>query len=167
MKNIKIRPVYLVLLVCLFFSTRGAAQKPESWLIRLGTESGVGARWALTDSLRLEGVVGVRWQGLQAIVTVQRVHRHIGQTASLHAYWGGGAHLGVHGKANRYVRDTYTTQLSTYMSMGLDLVGGLEFAPVGKNWSISLDWRPAINFTGAAPLTLANAGLMFAWGRSN
>lgn len=67
-------------------------------------------------------------------------------------YVGPGVHFGVY-------RSEYKDEYKTSIDFGIDGVIGLDYKFAGAPVNISLDWQPAITFTGSGASTPAYGGL--------
>jgi hypothetical protein len=115
--------------------------------LRAGFGNGLTVKHFVNNNAALEGILYARWNGL-IVGGLYEVHRNIAEVNGLRWFYGGGAHLGTWnaGKGNPNWGDN--SMSSTVV--GIDGIIGLDYKIPTIPINLSLDWKPAINFSGNA-----------------
>ena len=109
---------------------------------RFGDYSGLTVKHFLSNSTAGEGLFSFGYGGF-LLTGLYELQKPIVGAPNLDWYVGIGGHLGsVNGNANRW-NGNYN---GSYMAIGIDFIGGLEYSFREAPFSIALDWKPAINF---------------------
>lgn len=140
-------PKATMLLVALFFSCGISAQIYHSAAgIRIAYGGVLSYKYSLNDHIMAEGILSVRWNG---VVLTGLIERYTTAFSNPNAYWyyGGGLHLGLGGRENG-INPPENANSQTYINLGMDLIGGLEYRFQKIPFSASVDYIPAFYFTG-------------------
>lgn len=111
--------------------------------LRGGAGLGITVKHFINEKAALEGIVNSRWDGFN-ITGLYEVHVNAFNTTGLNWYYGGGAHIGFwDGNNVPWIND-----VDSYTIIGIDFIGGLEYRMEDFPLVVSVDWKPAINFSG-------------------
>jgi hypothetical protein len=128
---------------------------------RLGLAYGLNAKYFLrlhpTTRVHnaLEGMLTTRYEGANATVLFEH-HRDAFNTQGLNLYFGGGVHFGVW-NSSAVDWDTEKTGYNPYT--GLDAIIGMEYVIADLPVSVSLDWKPSVNFVSDLNLMIDELAL--------
>ncbi|WP_215225274.1 hypothetical protein [Echinicola shivajiensis] len=111
--------------------------------LRAGVTNGLTVKQFLTYDAAVEGIIHTRWKGL-LVTGLYEVHKDIREIQGLKWFYGGGAHLGTWGKKTNPPFDSDETE---YTVFGIDGIIGLDYKFVDAPVNLSLDYKPAYNFT--------------------
>jgi hypothetical protein len=114
--------------------------------LRAGSGNGLTVKHFITDRNALEGILYARWNGL-IVGGLYEVHRDIRDVRGLQWFYGGGAHLGTW---NNRANPRWGNPNESYTVVGIDGIVGLDYKIQTIPINLSLDWKPAFNFTGNA-----------------
>ncbi|MFN2428737.1 MAG: hypothetical protein ABR574_01885 [Cryomorphaceae bacterium] len=98
------------------------------------------------QNLYTEGILGVRWGGAK-ITGLLEWHFPAFGTDNFYWYGGGGMHLGYHYRRNR-INAKPPDGANRQFNLGLDAIGGLEYAFSPFPVLVSLSYKPGFDFTG-------------------
>lgn len=136
-----------MIVVALFFSVSSAAQPFSSAVgVRASVGGIVSYKHSLNAEIMAEGIMSLRWKG---VIVTALLERYSPAFANPNAWWyyGGGLHLGFSGRQNSF-DPAVGANTTTYINLGMDLVGGLEYRFDKLPLSVSADYIPAFYFTG-------------------
>jgi len=103
----------------------------------------VTAKHFISETRTLEGILSTRWRGFN-INGLYEIQDIAFDTPSLYWYYGFGGHIGFwDAHYNRWFNDN-----ANYTVIGIDGIIGMEYCFAEIPFSISLDWKPAINLAG-------------------
>ncbi len=148
----------LAVLVILFFSNPISGQEYRQAVGgRLAAGGLATYKFKLKESLYAEGLLSLRWKG---VILTGLVEKQSHFFKSKHTYWvyGAGLHLGIHGRDN-VLNPADSLNQRTYINMGIDLVGGIEYCFPAWPITIGVDYLPVIYFTGTRGLVGEGLGL--------
>ena len=93
-----------------------------------------------------EGILAFRWGGIEITALAER-YKPAFDSENANWFIGAGMHLGFHGRDNSFnpEKDANTT---TYINLGIDLIGGLAYNFPEIPINVSIDYKPAFHFTG-------------------
>ncbi len=93
-----------------------------------------------------EGIMSVRWNG---VIFTGLIEHYSTAFSNENVYWyfGGGMHLGFCGRENN-IHPEFGANAPTYINLGVDLIGGLEYRFNKFPITASVDYLPAFYFTG-------------------
>jgi hypothetical protein len=131
----------LIIIALLAIATAANAQEYKTALgLRAGAPFGFTIKHFVAPKFALEGIVSPRYAGAE-LVGLLEYHVNAFGVEGFRWYFGGGMHLGAYGHHKRF------DNRDGGVYIGIDGIGGLEynFKPVPIN--ISVDLKPAINFT--------------------
>jgi hypothetical protein len=128
-----------------FFITLGLfAQDYNTGIgIRAGTSNGLTVKHFIGKNSLIEGIFITRRQGYN-FTGLYEIYRPAFNVNRLNWFYGFGAHIGSYrgGEERRIDED------SNEWLFGIDGIIGMEYNFVDIPFNISLDWKPAIDFTG-------------------
>lgn len=138
------RKILLTLLIISFMSVFTHAQDYNTGIgIRAGTSNGLTVKHFINTNSVLEGIFATRWQGYNFTGLFQKYNQAF-NVNRLNWFYGFGAHIGSYrGDEHRRFDDD-----EHHLLFGIDGIIGLEYNFNGIPFSISLDWKPSIDFTG-------------------
>ena len=113
--------------------------------LRGGLATGITYKHFLNKTNAIEGILTTRWQGFSA-TGLYEIHDVAFETANLFWYYGGGAHLGFY---DNYMNTPWLDKDESAVLTGIDGIIGIEYNIREIPVNISVDWKPAINFTGS------------------
>ncbi|MFP4059043.1 MAG: hypothetical protein ACLFUC_01000 [Bacteroidales bacterium] len=140
---------YIFVLAFAFVFTSVFSQKHEyidALGLRGGLSSGITYKHFIDKTRALEGIITTRWHGF-SITGLFEFHDIAFETAHLYWYYGGGAHVGFY---DGYKNTPWLNSGESAVLLGVDGIIGIEYNIQEIPVNISLDWKPAINFTGGA-----------------
>jgi hypothetical protein len=113
--------------------------------LRGGWESGLTIKHFIGNKSALEGILATRWRGFE-ITGLYEVHNTAFHADRLKWLYGLGAHVGFWNGDNtqRY----WGTPGTNYTVVGVDGILGLEYSFIEVPINLSIDWKPAFNFSG-------------------
>lgn len=100
----------------------------------------------LHNNIYGEGILSFRWGGAKVTGLVEW-HLPAFDTERLHWYGGGGMHVGYHYRNNK-INAEPSDDVAQQINLGLDAIGGLEYALKSFPILISVSYKPGIEFTG-------------------
>lgn len=107
---------------------------------RLGAYNGLTVKHFIANDRALEGLLTTRWRGF--IVTgLYEFQRSFAEVDGLAWFLGGGAHFGSWSDGYSY----YGKQYNSGIVIGIDFILGLEYKFQNAPFTISLDYKPAMN----------------------
>ncbi len=159
-------PAFIVSIACIILNpVQGLAQRSygndytTSAGLRLSPFYGPGLKHFFRKSDAVEGILHSMW-GAWKVTGLYEKHLPALGEPGLQFFFGGGAHIGFGGSRyyGRWYRDYYGGSRAL---AGIDGILGLEYTIQDKNipLSISLDWKPAIDFGHNGWFRGAEAGL--------
>ena len=101
---------------------------------------------SLNSDIMAEGILSVRWDGVIFTGLIER-YKPAFSKENVYWYYGGGMHLGFCGRRN-IIRPEAGANSKTYINLGADLIGGLEYRFEKIPFTASVDYLPAFYFTG-------------------
>ncbi|GAB2620375.1 hypothetical protein [Belliella aquatica] len=113
--------------------------------LRAGSGNGLTVKHFISQKAALEGILYTRWRGL-IVGGLYEVHNDIREVQGLQWFYGGGAHLGTW-NANRG-NTPWGEPNRSYTVFGLDAIIGLDYKFQDAPVNLSLDYKPAFNFSG-------------------
>lgn len=122
----------------------------QSYKSALGVRASYGGlisyKHQLNSEYFAEGIVAVRWGGVEFTALMERAQMAFNNE---NAFWyiGGGMHLGFHGRDNT-INPPEGANTTTYINLGADLIGGLEYCFPDVPLNLSIDYKPSFHFTG-------------------
>jgi len=138
---------------CLFFHAN--AQDYNTGLgLRVGPYIGFTVKHFLNEKSAIEGLVSTRWKGIE-FTGLYEIHNQAFKTEGLNWYFGGGGHIGFYNESNK---ESGTAE-TAYTNVGIDGILGLEYSFKEAPINLSIDWKPAINFTGDTGFWADNGAL--------
>ncbi len=119
---------------------------------RIGTETGITVKHYLNSSFAVEGLGLWYHQGLR-VGGLALQHVDLDRQGVTRLFAGAGLHAGYDG------RKLETDKLTA--AAGMDIVGGVAFIIPNLPIELSLDWKPAWEWTGNKGFSLQRAGVSF------
>ncbi len=111
--------------------------------LRGGFANGLTLKHFVSQNTAFEGIVASRWKGLELTVLYE-IHSRAFDVDRLNWYYGFGGHIGFwDGKHAHWGGDG-----QNYTVIGIDGILGLEYSFEEIPFNISVDWKPAFNFSG-------------------
>jgi hypothetical protein len=140
-----LKRVTLLFILSVFVTMSVKAQDYRTGIgLRTGPSFGLTAKHFVTENQALEGLLLARWGGFH-VTGLYQFHSGRILFDGLHLFYGAGAHYGAFtGKADRKY---YSAPDKKYTAIGVDGILGLDYNFSGFPFNISLDWKPAMNFT--------------------
>jgi hypothetical protein len=140
--------VYLTAVLFFLFARSTFAQSYQTGVgARLGYYNGFTVKHFVNKINAVEGLLSFRWSGI--IVTgLYEWQKPVTGVENLDWQIGGGAHLGfVNGNdySDTYYHHHYNDNFTV---IGVDFILGLEYTFKEAPFTLGLDWKPAVNFTG-------------------
>lgn len=150
MKKFLVVMMILVLSISFAFSQAEIDTKKMQWSARLGNPVGFGLRFPTGESNAIQAQIGVSNSSIINITGLYEWHKplNIGEIEGLSWFFGGGAHVGLIGVPA--------------LNIGIDGIIGVEYdlmPMLNFPMSVSLDYKPAINFLGNFTRDLASFAL--------
>jgi hypothetical protein len=149
----------LVMVASFAFSQETVEKKAFDAGLRLGPRPGFNARMFLSESSNIEALFTFRSTGMILTGMYQfGKPLNIFNIEGLRWYVGGGIHAGWWAAGSSF----WIASLSTWdtdVSVGIDLIAGLEYSLepwINFPLSLSIDYKPGINFFGQWAGTLAD-----------
>lgn len=142
-----IYPKATILLVVFFFSFALSAQIYHSAAgLRASYGGLISYKRSLNTEIMAEGIMSIRWNG---VIFTGLIERYTPAFSKENVYWyyGGGMHLGFGGRDNTILPESGANS-KTYINIGVDLIGGLEYRFDNFPITASVDYLPAFYFTG-------------------
>lgn len=138
------RKTILLFLLIFIFTIRVDAQDYNTGIgIRAGTSNGLTIKHFIAQESLVEIIFASRWHGYN-LTGLYQVYKQAFKTNRLNWFYGVGAHIGSYqGEEHRRFDDD-----NNYWLLGLDGIIGLEYNFHEIPFNISLDWKPAVDFTG-------------------
>lgn len=136
-----------IFLVAFFFSFAVQAQIYHSAAgLRASYGGLISYKHTLNAQIMAEGILSVRWDG---VIFTGLIERYTPAFSKENMYWyyGGGMHLGFCGRDNT-INPESGANSKTYINLGADLIGGLEYRFDKIPFTASVDYLPAFYFTG-------------------
>lgn len=93
-----------------------------------------------------EGIFALRWGGVEVTALIEKSQKAFNNENAFW-YFGGGMHLGIHGRDNT-INPPDAENTRTYINLGADLIGGIEYGFPKSPISVSMDYKPSFHFTG-------------------
>jgi hypothetical protein len=142
-----------------FFTASGVSSQENQTAIGLRIAAGglITAKYHFDDQYALEGILTTRWNGASLHALLERYQKNE-QTQNLYWYYGGGLHLGLHGR-NNVINPEEGSNDKVYINLGIDLIGGLEYRLPKAPFVIAADYMPSFYFTGNRWLVPEGIGL--------
>ena len=134
-----------------------AQESSTSIGVRVAAGGLFSAKHFLNHEYALEGIFSARWNGVGLHALIQK-YQSIEDQANLYGYYGGGLHLGLHGR-NNVINPADETNKGVFLNLGIDIVGGIEYRLDSAPIVFSLDYMPSFYFTGNRWLVPENIGL--------
>lgn len=146
----------IVITAFLLVTTFGFAQSYSTGIgLRGGFASGITAKHFITEENALEGILSTRWNGFM-ITGLYEIQNIAFDTPGLYWYYGFGGHIGFW---DGDVDHRWFDENKSYTVLGIDGVIGLEYAFAEVPFSVSLDWKPAVNIIGFSSFWGDSGGL--------
>lgn len=111
--------------------------------VRGGFAQGITIKHFVSGTSALEGIIASRWKGIE-LTGLYEIHGRAFQVDRLNWYAGFGGHVGAwDGQDARWGDDG-----DSYTVVGIDGIIGLEYNFERVPFNLSVDWKPAYNFSG-------------------
>ncbi|NEN23865.1 hypothetical protein G3O08_10170 [Cryomorpha ignava] len=136
--------------VCIaaFFFLSGAIA--QSYKSAVGSRASYGGLLTYKHQLNAqyfaEGIVAIRWGGVEFTALIEKSQKAF-HNENTFWYIGGGMHLGFHGRDNT-INPPEAKNTTTYINLGADLIGGIEYCFPDFPINVSIDYKPSFHFTG-------------------
>ena len=114
-------------------------------------------KYFYADQKAAEGIISFRWSGV-IFTGLLEWQRPLAGSSTFSWYYGGGFQLGLH-SADTEFEPELDYKPKTYVLPGIDGILGLEYSFAEMPFSLSLDWKPAIIFTGSRDFIPEGVGL--------
>jgi hypothetical protein len=137
------RSILIIVLSIGFAITMNAQEYKTGLGIRAGNSLGFTIKHFQSKKVALEGLLTTRWEGFE-FTGLYEVHGQAFQVDHLTWYYGGGLHIGFYNGSHTHWGEPGTS----YTLFGMDGILGLEYSFADVPISLSLDWKPELNFTG-------------------
>ena len=113
--------------------------------LRGGFGYGVTGKYFISDNAAVEGIVNSLWKNNGFIITgLYEIHTSAFDIDEIKVYYGGGAHIGFWSSGGKWI-DPDGDEGGTII--GVDGILGIEYTFLDIPINVSIDWKPAINFT--------------------
>ena len=112
--------------------------------LRAGVSNGLTVKHFLSNRAAIEGMLHTRWKGL-LITGLYEVHQDIQEFPGLRWFYGGGAHIGTWNGNKGH--PSWRQNHNGYTVFGLDGIIGLDYSFDNAPINLTLDYKPAINFS--------------------
>lgn len=142
------KKLFLILSLCLFASMSVAQEYDQSIGLRFGFANGITYKKSLDGVSAIE-VLGSFKRRAITVTALYEVHVYVFDTDNLYVYLGVGGHIGVLSPANA----------ENTLLLGVDGIGGIEYAFDEIPLALSLDLKPAVNLIGGELIELDWVGL--------
>ncbi len=137
----------VILVMAFFFSSGVSAQGYQSAAgLRASYGGLLSYKHKLNTQYFAEGILGFRWGGVEITALIERSQPAF-DNENMFWYFGGGMHLGLHGRDNT-INPPDMANEQTYINLGADLIGGIEYVFPQIPLTASLDYKPSFHFTG-------------------
>lgn len=134
--------VILFAVFCLITITLRAQDYNTGIGVRGGTSNGLTIKHFLGSQSVIEGILATRWEGYN-ITGLYQIYKPAFNTNRLNWFYGFGAHIGSYrGEEHRRFDNE-----QHYWLFGIDGIIGMEYNFTEIPFNISLDWKPAIDFS--------------------
>ncbi len=134
--------IYSFTLIC-FLTFAGFAQDYNTGIgIRAGTSNGLTIKHFISTNSLIEGIFATRWQGYN-FTGLYQIYKQAFNTDRLNWFYGFGGHIGSY-QGDEHRRFDNDRQ---YWLLGIDGIIGMEYNFTEIPFNISLDWKPAIDFS--------------------
>lgn len=138
---------FLILTIGIISLTTNAQEYKTGIGARLGTFNGLTIKHFVGESNAIEGLASFRWDGFIITGLYEWQKPLVADVDGLDYYLGFGAHIGSWGNGrNKYWNND--NRDDGFTIVGVDFIAGLEYTFQEVPFSLSLDWKPAINFGG-------------------
>jgi hypothetical protein len=136
--------VTTTLIILLTTATVSAQRDYETGIgLRAGISYGLTVKHFMSERSAWEGILTTRWEGF-TVTGLYELHQNAFNTTNFNFLYGFGGHLGAwHGDLGPY-HDWYNDRYN-HLALGIDGILGLEYTFDEVPFSISLDWKPALN----------------------
>lgn len=153
--------IFLLFVVLYSLSTKAQPYQTAAG-VRLAYFSGLTIKHFVSSAGAIEGIMGYRWGG-GVLVGLFEFEKEIPGASGLYFLVGGGVHIGYYQKTKYYYKhsSTYTIAYRTddrVFSPGFDGVIGAEYKFSNIPLSLSLDFRPFIDFVEGTPPGYVDGG---------
>ncbi len=155
-KNV-VRKAGLPILFLLIFTGFCKAQDHEMAIgLRGGVGYGLSLKQFIEDDVAVELIFNSRYSGIN-ITGLYEWHKEAFNNPNWYWFYGGGVHIGFWNGDNTPWGD----DPGSYLSTGLDGIGGLEYEFDNYPIAISIDWKPSFNLSGYSGFIGDNGALTF------
>ncbi len=137
------RKIFILILLAGFTLIYAKAQDYNTGIgVRGGTSNGLTVKHFIGPHSVVEGILATRWEGYN-VTGLYQIYKQAFNTNRLNWFYGFGAHIGSYrGEEHRRFDDN-----EHYWLFGIDGIIGMEYNFTGIPFNISLDWKPAIDFS--------------------
>lgn len=133
----------LTILAFIFIVSNSYSQSYNTGIgVRLGYFNGVTAKHFIHSNRAIEGIISSRWKGL-IITGMYEYQNPLTGIPNFDWYIGGGCHVGFWGDG-----DYDEENDDSYTIIGVDFVVGLEYIFRTAPFTLTFDWKPAVNLIG-------------------
>ncbi len=138
------KKIISIIFVLILTASLGMAQGYNTAIgIRGGLSNGLTIKHFINHDTALEGLVSSRWGGFSITGLYQKYQPAL-ELENFYWYYGFGGHIGFwEGKNVGWADDE-----NDYTVIGIDGIIGLEYNFEEIPFNISVDWKPAFNFSG-------------------
>lgn len=140
----KTKLLVISLFLVLLFNGLKAQNYQTGIGLRFAPFAGVTLKHFIARDQALEGIVGWRWNGF-AITGLYEFQKPIREIPDLDWFIGGGGHIGFWDGDKYYWKNEDEDNIFVF---GADFIIGLEYTLRDLPISLSLDFKPALNFVG-------------------
>lgn len=155
--NNQLRKVGFTLLFLTIFTGFCKAQDHEMAIgLRGGSGYGLSIKKFIDSDVALEFIFNSRYGGFN-VTGLYEWHSQAFNNSNWYWFYGGGVHLGF------WDGDLtpWSDEGGSYMSSGIDGIGGLEYEFDNYPIAISIDWKPSFNLSGYSGFIGDNGALTF------
>jgi hypothetical protein len=140
--------IIVLAIFAMLFSAEAQSQSYGTGIgLRSGVSNGLTVKHFISNNAAMEGILHTRWQGL-VITGLYEVHQDIEEVRGLRWFYGGGAHVGSwNGNRDPRWADSNFNGATVF---GIDGIIGLDYIFRNAPINLSLDYKPALNFTNNA-----------------
>jgi len=143
-KSIVMKKIFIVLTLVLGMAAYVAAQDYNTGIgFRGGLFNGLTVKHFVSQKSAVEVLLATRYKGFE-VTGLYEIHNPLADVNRLKWYYGVGGHLGFYDGDNT----NWDDDEGNYVSLGVDLILGLEYSFDKVPVNLSLDWKPEFNFAG-------------------
>jgi hypothetical protein len=153
----KFKKILVAFTILIFTSSTAYAQYYKTGIgAKLGASNGISVKHFVSETNAIEGILNSRWRGFN-LTGLYQIHNPAFNTAGFTWYYGGGAHIGIWNGNDR--NPWFDEDDRSYTVIGVDGVLGLEYKFNNAPFTLSMDWKPAVNLIGYTGAWLSEGGL--------